>query len=113
MDRRGTSDVVNPLAIGAAVREDYHNRRIAALNDHEIRLSVMTEAFRWHSHPDSDETFLVLDGALVIEFADREVALNAGELFTVPRGVVHRTRPARARSVNLTIEKRGAVTEFA
>ena len=97
--------VVNPLRESHLVAEDYHNRQIAAVNDHEIRLSVMTEGFAWHSHPQSDETFLVIDGELVIEFEDREVVLGAGDMFTVHKGVVHRTRPGGSRSVNLTFRE--------
>lgn len=104
--------VFNPLRESRLVAEDYHNRQVAAVNDHEIRLSVMTEGFAWHSHPESDETFLVIDGELVIEFRDREVVLAEGDLFTVPKGVVHRTRPKGPRSVNLTFEKRDARTVF-
>ncbi len=103
---------VEPLAISAAITEAYDNRRIARVNDHEIRMSVMTSGFRWHRHPDSDETFAVLEGALVIEFEAGEVVLRPGQLLTVPRGVLHRTRPEGARSVNLTFERAGAATEF-
>jgi mannose-6-phosphate isomerase-like protein (cupin superfamily) len=72
----------------------------------------MTEQFRWHRHPDSDETFYGIDGELVIEFADREVVVRPGELVTVPAGTLHRTRPAGDRSVNLTFERVGAETIF-
>ena len=49
--------------------ESYRNISIGEVNDHDVRLSVMTEQARWHPHPDSDETFLGVDGELVIEFA--------------------------------------------
>ena len=94
------------------VSEPYHNVSLATVNDHEIRMSVMTEQFRWHRHPDSDETFYGVDGELVIEFADREVIVRPGELLTVPAGTLHRTRPAGDRSVNLTFERIGAETVF-
>jgi mannose-6-phosphate isomerase-like protein (cupin superfamily) len=106
------STTINPLLESRTVSEPYHNCRLAAVNDHEIRMSVMTSGFEWHRHPQSDEVFLVIDGRLVIELEDREVVLGAGDLFTVPRGVVHRTRPGGARSVNLTFEKREAGTVF-
>ncbi len=104
--------VIDPASVGASVTEPYHNSVLASVNDHEVRVSVMTEAFGWHRHPDSDECFLVIDGELVIEFDDGEVVLRTGELLTVPRGVRHRTRPAGARSVNLTFERRDAETAF-
>ena len=72
----------------------------------------MTSAYRWHHHPDSDETFLGVDGELVIEFPDREVIVRPGELVTVPAGMCHRTRPNGERSVNLTFERTGARTVF-
>ena len=53
-----------------------------------------------------------MDGELIIEFADHEVVLKPGELLTVPKGVLHRTRPGGERSVNLTFEKLGAETVF-
>ncbi|APR51456.1 cupin domain-containing protein [Sphingomonas koreensis] len=84
----------------------YDNHPVAAVNDHVVRISTMTE----HLHPDSDESFLVLEGRLRIEFADHAVELDPGQLYTVPRGVAHRTAPAGERSVNLTFEHRDAAT---
>lgn len=107
-----TPAAINLAALHRAVGDPYWNDAIAAVNDHEVRMSVMTAPFGWHHHPDSDETFLVLEGGLIIAFCDREVVLGPGELLTVPAGVVHRTRPAGARSVNLTFERRGASTVF-
>jgi mannose-6-phosphate isomerase-like protein (cupin superfamily) len=106
-------DVADPLALSRSIKEPYHNRSLARVNDHEIRMSVMTEEFRWHSHPYSDETFYGVDGELVIEFADSEIRLKPGQFATVPAGTLHRTRPAGERSVNLTFERAGAATIFA
>ena len=72
----------------------------------------MTEQFRWHRHPDSDETFFGVEGQLIIEFRDTEVVVNPGQFVTVPAGTAHRTRPAGERSVNLTFERAGAETIF-
>src|SRR3546814_17228225 len=103
---------VEPLVISGAVTDAYDNRSIATVNDHEIRLSVMTSGFPWHRHPDSDETFAVLEGELVIEFEAGEVILKPGQMLTVPRGVLHRTRPKGARSVTIPFERVGAGTGF-
>jgi mannose-6-phosphate isomerase-like protein (cupin superfamily) len=105
-------DAIDPLILSRAVTEAYRNVSLGEVNDHEIRMSVMTEQFRWHRHPDSDETFFGVDGELVIEFADHEVVVKPGQLITVPAGTVHRTRPAGERSVNLTFERVGAETLF-
>jgi len=95
----------------AAVRGLYENRVIARTNDQVVCMSVMTGPFHWHRHPNSDETFLTLEGAVVIDFADRSVTLGTGQIMTIPAGVVHRTRPEGARSVNITVERGDMETE--
>lgn len=105
-------DAIDPLALSRAVTDAYRNVSLSTVNDHEIRMSVMTSQFPWHRHPDSDETFYGIDGQLVIEFVDGEVILSPGQFVTVPAGTRHRTRPAGSRSVNLTFERAGAATIF-
>src|SRR5688500_16617230 len=105
--------LMDPLALSQAVTKAYQNVSLGDVNDHEIRMSVMTEQFRWHQHPDSDETFVGVDGELVIEFRGREVVVRPGQLVTGPAGTLHGTRPAGERSVNLTFERRGAEAIFA
>lgn len=92
------------LASEATTRETYKNMPVALTNDHVVRLAVMTEPYFWHLHPDSDECFLVLEGTLIIELENETVELNPNQLFTIPRDVVHRTRPKGERVVNLTFE---------
>jgi mannose-6-phosphate isomerase-like protein (cupin superfamily) len=82
----------------------YDNHPIAKINDHVVRIATMTEPYHWHFHPNSDETFLVIEGRLSIEFESGSLELEPGQLLTIPRGVHHRTRPVGARSVNLTFE---------
>jgi mannose-6-phosphate isomerase-like protein (cupin superfamily) len=81
-----TNAVIDPLALSREVNEPYRNVSLGPVNDHEIRMSVMTEQFRWHRHPDSDETFYGVDGELIIEFPDREVVVRPGQFVTVPAG---------------------------
>lgn len=82
----------------------YKNVPLSLVNDHTIRLSVMTESYYWHYHPNSDETFLVIEGTLCIDLQEQTVELTPGQLFTIPANVVHRTRPKEGRSVNITFE---------
>ena len=115
MDKPGNHNAVrpeplDPARLGAAVTSAYHNRSLATVNDHEIRISVMSYGFGWHIHPDSDETFLSVEGGLVVELDEGEILLSPGQMVTVPRGVRHRTRPVGARSVNLTFERKDAAT---
>jgi mannose-6-phosphate isomerase-like protein (cupin superfamily) len=103
-------EVVDLLRTVKELSGNYQNIVIAEINDHVVRISQMTEPYFWHLHPDSDETFLGLEGTVVLELEDHRVELNAGQMFTVPKGVKHRTAPAGARSVNLTIERADMTT---
>ena len=82
----------------------YKNIPLSLFNDHVVRVGIMTEPFYWHYHPNSDETFMAIEGILLIELEDRIVQLKPGQLFTIPANVKHRTRPLDERSVNLTFE---------
>jgi mannose-6-phosphate isomerase-like protein (cupin superfamily) len=108
---RNSSFEVISLAAESAAGKSYENHSIAKVNDHEIRISVMTEPYHWHCHPDSDEVFLALEGGLFVDFDDHTVRLLPGHLITVHRGVRHRTRPIDERSVNLTFERADARSE--
>lgn len=108
--RNTSTDVIN-LSCEAAGNQQYDNHPVAQVNDHVIRIATMTEPYHWHRHPDSDESFLALEGGLYIDLDDRTVELQPGTMFTVLRGVRHRTRPMGMRSVNLTFERADAKTE--
>ena len=70
--------------------EHWAPKIVAAMNDYHIKLVKVKGEFVWHSHPETDELFLVLDGAMTIEMRDGNVKLAAGDLFVVPRGKEHR-----------------------
>jgi mannose-6-phosphate isomerase-like protein (cupin superfamily) len=97
-------------ALTAAARDSYRNEVLTTVNDHDIHVSVMEHPYFWHVHPDSDETFIGIEGVLIIDFEEGPVALRAGQLLTIPAGVRHRTRPGGARSINLTVERAGTTT---
>jgi mannose-6-phosphate isomerase-like protein (cupin superfamily) len=114
----GPLDLIDLMQRAKALSGSYENVVLAEINDHVIRISLMTQPYFWHLHPDSDETFIGLEGVVIIELAYaltgdskyHRVELRPGQLFTVPTGVRHRTAPAHARSVNLTIERAGIQT---
>lgn len=81
---------------------------IAEMNDYQFKLVKLDGDFVWHEHPDTDETFIVLEGRLRIEFEDGQVDLRAGEMYVVPKGVAHRPRADGEVRV-LLIEPRGVV----
>ncbi|MCW2540467.1 MAG: cupin [Frankiales bacterium] len=69
--------------------EHWSPKVIARLNDYEIKLAKLKGEFVWHTHEDTDELFLVLEGELTIQLRDGDVVLGPGQLFVVPRGVEH------------------------
>lgn len=96
--------VIDIKSLTDPVVEKWFNVPLVETNDHVVRVSVLDRDFHWHTHPKSDEAFLVLEGELIIDVEDRSVSVKPGQLFMVPRGVRHRTR-ARGRTVNLTFER--------
>jgi mannose-6-phosphate isomerase-like protein (cupin superfamily) len=86
------------------------NLPLALINDHVVRISVMTEPYFWHLHPTSDETFMVIEGTVLIDLADKTIELTPSQLFTIPKNVIHRTRPGGTRSVNITFESADLTT---
>lgn len=63
---------------------------IAEYEDFHFKLAKLEGNFVWHSHPDSDEAFLILDGELRLDFRDGSVTLNKGDMLVVPKGVEHK-----------------------
>lgn len=69
--------------------EHWSPKVVAHLNDYEIKLVKVKGEFVWHTHDDTDELFLVIDGLLTIQLRDGNVTLRPGQLYVVPRGVEH------------------------
>jgi mannose-6-phosphate isomerase-like protein (cupin superfamily) len=69
---------------------DYAVRIIAKMNNYEFKIVKRKSEFIWHSHEDTDETFIVLDGILVMNFRDQTVEINKGEMIVIPKGVEHK-----------------------
>jgi mannose-6-phosphate isomerase-like protein (cupin superfamily) len=70
--------------------DQWQPRVIAEMNDYQFKVVKIEGDFLWHDHPDTDETFLVLEGELRIDFEDGAVLLRKGELYVVPKGVRHK-----------------------
>ena len=72
---------------------DYWNPKIVAeLNGQNVKLAKVKGDFVWHNHEEQDELFFVIKGTLIIEFRDKEVKLNEGDMIVVPKGVDHKPR---------------------
>lgn len=86
--------------------EQWTPKVIAEMNDYQFKIVKIKGDFVWHEHEDTDETFLVLEGYLRIDFRDGQVELTDGEMFVVPKGVEH--KPYAEEEVKmLLIEPRG------
>ncbi|HEY9647517.1 MAG TPA: cupin domain-containing protein [Chroococcidiopsis sp.] len=86
---------------------DYWSPKIiAAFNGHDVMVVKVLGEFNWHSHPDTDDFFLVLSGKLTIQLHDQTIELGPGELYVVPRGVDHCPR-AEVETHLLLIEPHG------
>jgi mannose-6-phosphate isomerase-like protein (cupin superfamily) len=63
---------------------------VAQMNDYYIKLVKIEDEFVWHSHPETDEVFLVIEGNMRIDFRDGAVELGQGDMVVVPRGAEHK-----------------------
>jgi mannose-6-phosphate isomerase-like protein (cupin superfamily) len=88
--------------------EQWQPKVIAEMNDYQFKIVKLKGDFIWHDHKETDETFMVIDGVLRIDFRDGAVTLSAGEMFVVPRGVEH--KPCAEQEARLLlIEPRGVL----
>ncbi len=101
-------DKVNLAAALSTFDEPYQPRIIGSLNNHKLMVVKAKGDFVWHVHPDTDDFFLVLKGTLTIQLRERDIVLEPGELFVVPRGDEHCPR-AHDEVQLLLIEPQGTV----
>lgn len=102
------SQSINLMHKLSLFNEQWAPKVIAEMNDYQFKVVRIQGDFIWHSHPETDEAFLVLDGTLRIDFRDGHVLLDSGELYVVPKGVEH--KPWAEQEVKmLLIEPRGVL----
>jgi mannose-6-phosphate isomerase-like protein (cupin superfamily) len=89
-------------------QEHWQPRIVARINDDDVRIVKVKGEFVWHKHDDTDDFFLVLEGHLTIQLRDRNIELDEGELFVVPRGVEHCPRADEEAAI-LLIEPAGTI----
>jgi len=102
------SRIVNLAQSLTAITSTWSPKVVAELNAIQFKLAKVHGDFVWHSHEETDEAFIVVKGALVIEFREQSFTINEGELFVVPCGVEHITRAYEECHI-LIIEPRGVV----
>jgi mannose-6-phosphate isomerase-like protein (cupin superfamily) len=98
--------VVNLAEKFGKFTERWAPKVIAELNDYQFKIVRIEGDFIWHSHPETDEAFIIIEGELRLDFREGHVLLKTGELAVVPRGVEH--KPSAEREVRvMLIEPRG------
>ncbi|UVK97030.1 cupin domain-containing protein [Pseudomonas sp. B21-048] len=103
-----TSNAINFAEKFALFSEQWAPKVIAEMNDYQFKVVKIEGDFVWHSHADTDETFIVLEGELRIDLREGAVVVRQGEMYVVPKGVEH--KPYAAREVKmLLIEPRGVL----
>jgi mannose-6-phosphate isomerase-like protein (cupin superfamily) len=100
------TEKVNLAAKLASFGEYFSPKIVAELNNYKIEVVKAKGEFVWHTHPDTDDFFLVLSGHLTIQLRDRDVELGPGDLYVVPRGVEHCPKAAEEAHI-LLIEPKG------
>jgi mannose-6-phosphate isomerase-like protein (cupin superfamily) len=88
--------------------EQWKPKVIAEMNDYQFKVVKLEGDFVWHDHQDTDETFLVIEGKLRIDFEDGHVHVSAGEMHIVPKGKRHKTYAEHEVKMML-IEPRGVL----
>lgn len=83
-------EVINLTKKFSLVTERWDPKIIAQLNDYHLKIAKIEGEFVWHSHPETDEMFLVMDGELTIHLRDGLLHLEPGELCVIPKGVEHK-----------------------
>lgn len=101
-------ELVDVQTLVDACTEPWYNQTLCRVNDSVVRVGVVQGEFHWHKHDREDEFFYVVEGRFVIDLEGRTVELLPRQGFTVPKGILHRTR-APERTVILMIEGAGVL----
>jgi mannose-6-phosphate isomerase-like protein (cupin superfamily) len=112
-DGRGQCQAIDLIGKIGQIDGYWQPRVVAEMNDYQLKVVKIEGDFQWHRHADTDETFIVLEGELRIDYrgassGDGSILLNAGQVTVVPKGVEH--KPCANGEVKLLlIEPRGVV----
>ena len=94
-------DPVDLAAVLTRIGQPWQPRTVAVLNDYDLRVVRAHGEFTRHSHPETDEVFLVLSGSLTIRLDEGDVTLGPGQLYVVPKGTPHQPYSADGAEVLL------------
>ena len=97
---------INLISKYKKITEHWSPKVVAEMNDYQFKLAKIKNDFIWHSHEDTDETFIVIEGKISIEFEDETIELSEGEMIVVPKGKKHRPYADKEAKIML-IEPKG------
>ena len=103
-----TYEAINLKQKLALFNEQWQPKVVAEMNDYQFKLAKVEGDFIWHDHAETDETFLVVEGHLRIDFRDGSVNLGPGEMFVVPKGVEHKPFAEKEAKI-MIVEPRGVL----
>ena len=103
-DNLGHSEIIDLAKLVDACKEKWYNATLSHVNDSLVRFGIFEGEFHWHKHDLEDEFFFVVSGKLLLDVEDKTFELTPQQGYTVPKGVMHRTR-AEEKTVVLMIEK--------
>ncbi|MET2985561.1 cupin domain-containing protein [Aureibaculum conchae] len=83
-------DVINIKEKFSIFNDFWSPKIIGQLNGQDVKLAKLKGEFVWHNHKDEDELFFIIQGTLKIEFRDKIVTLNEGEMLIIPKGTDHK-----------------------
>ena len=81
---------------------------IEEMNDYQFKLAKIKDNFIWHSHPETDETFIVIEGTMGIELENETIELSEGEMLVIPKGTKHKPFAKQEAKIML-IEPKGVI----
>ncbi len=97
-------EVINLMEKFSKINDYWHPYIIGELNDNYVKLCKLKDDFVWHKHDNEDEMFIVFKGTLIMDFRDKTVEINAGEILIVPKGAEHRPHSNGEEVFNMLIE---------
>lgn len=100
----GQGELIDLARLVAANKEVWVNIPLSQVNDSLVRLGIIEGEYHWHKHNEEDEFFYVVSGKLLLDFENETIELLPQQGYTVPKGVLHRTR-ALEKTVIIMVEK--------
>ena len=103
-EKYGYMKIIDIPEIIESCTDQWFNQTLCHVNESVIRVGIIRGEFHWHKHEEEDEFFYVIEGRLLIDIEGETIELIPKQGYTVPKGVVHRTR-APEKTVILMVEK--------